>query len=949
MRQWDQVSEEFARVSLAADEAPVGVERVRAHEGALRLAQADGSFAEEFVARTDLTQALYHVPRDPQNLVHFAWLRRSLEPEHGLDQEDRDAVLWRLKWAVDLVEDIPEVPLDSLVAAIDDVEEVFRADGYHLRPVHAARARLARATGDPEGVRRELAAWLAAPRDNLSDCPACEHRDQSRVLAPDDPQRALELLQPVVEGGLTCGEEPRSSLGDAAVLRLGLGDVEGAVDAFRRAWHLAEADPRGAQTVGQCLRLLLRLGNADRAVDLLLPRLGWLDELRTPSARMWFAATAAHVLDRAARVGLAPADVDGRPVADVVGDLRRTADEVAAAFDARYGSTVVSDALAVAHDDALVPTEPTLPPTRLPATEAPRAGRRGAGAVTASADVVERADAVRTALETLDPAMEEQVRAWLRDRATVRPVETPEQWAAVSFLDRVSAQDAGPDQHRAVLEAALDAARRADDDVAVLRCEGELAVLDVADGTTRDPARGELRRDDAARAADRRAREVAIRLEELGAPGEAAGMWRRVAWFGIPDDPEADIARAAAAYGRAGQRERRLLCEVEAAQAVAAADPGAASARLDALEPEVAGLPVLRAMVLDVRSRLARAEGDADAALAHLRAAVAVHGVPERARLPLLLGWCEVLVERSDYTALEEPSADLVAAATRLRDGVLLAHAQRFLGLAYVETGRPVEAAELLEAALPVLRETSPGLVGPVGWALGNALVGLGQWAGARTAFATAATAFEAEGRVMESAHAQWRAGNAAWDADDAEAAASHYDAAIERARATATVDLYVEALRSRAALCADTEDLERGLAGLDDAIRQGQELAAEAGVDEDDFDGEVLEPHVLRQGAHLLARHGEVDAAVERFARAEALVGHDLELVLRAEAGVVLADHDRVAEAEPRLRASIAELHAAGLVDQRVDAAGALARVLDRAGRGEEAESVWSQHGPDA
>lgn len=949
MRQWEHVSEEFARVSAAADEVPVGVERVRAHEGALRLAQADGSFAEEFVARTDLTQALFFVPRDPQNLVHFAWLRRALDPEHGLDPDDRDAVLWRLKWAVELVEDIPEVPLESLVAAIDDVEEVFRGDGYHLRPVHAARAKLARHTGDPEGVSRELAAWLAEPRDSRSDCPACENRDQSRVIAPDDPRRALELLGPVVSGELTCADEPRASLGDAAVLRLALGDVEGAVEAFRRAWHLAEGDPKGSETVGQCLRVLLRLGNADRAVDLLLPRLGWLEELHTPTSRMWFAATAAHVLDRARVVGLAPKEVDGRPVADVVTDLRSTAQGIAAAFDARYGSSVVSDSLAAAHDDARVPTEPTLPPTRLPATEAPQTGRRGAARVTASVDVVERAAAVRTALETLDPAMEDEVRAWLRDREAVLPVETAAQWAAVSFLDRVSAQDAEPGRHRAVLEAALDAARRADDEVGVLRCEGELALRDVADGTSPDATTGELSRDDAARAGDGRAREVAARLEELGAPGEAAGLWRRVAWFGIPDDPAADIARAAAAYGAAGQRERRLLCEVEAAMALAPTDAAGASARLDATEPDVADLPVLRAMLLDARGRLARAAGDEDAALAHVRAALSQRGVPERARLPLLLGLCEVLVERSDYPALEEPAADLVAAATRLRDGVLLAHGQRFLGLAYVETGRPVEAAELLEAALPVLRETSPGLLGPVGWALGNALVGLGQWVGARTAFATAATAFEAQGRVVESAHAQWRAGNAAWDADDTEAAASHYDAAVERAEATATVDLYVEALRSRAALRADTEDLARGLAELDAALPRGQRLASEAGVGEDDFDSEVLEPHVLRQGAHLLARHGEVEAAVERLERAEALVGHELGLVLRAEAGVVLADHDRLAEAEPRLRTSIAELHAAGLVDQRVDAAGALARGLDRAGRGEEAESVWAEHGPQA
>ncbi len=126
------------------------------------------------------------------------------------------------------------------------------------------------------------------------------------------------------------------------------------------------------------------------------------------------------------------------------------------------------------------------------------------------------------------------------------------------------------------------------------------------------------------------------------------------------------------------------------------------------------------------------------------------------------------------------------------------------------------------------------------------------------------------------------------------------------------------------------------------------EQLAHEVGSDEDDFDGEVLEPHVLRQGAHLLARHGEVDAAVERLARAEALVGHDFELVLRAEAGIMLADDDRLDVAEPRLRASIGELHAAGVVPTRIEAAGALARALDRAGRGDEAEEVWDRYGPD-
>jgi tetratricopeptide (TPR) repeat protein len=938
MSQWDQVSEEFARVSVAADEAPQGWERVRAHEGALRLAQSDGSFAEEFVARTDLTQALYWTPKDPRTLVHFAWLRQALDPARGLDQDDRDAVLWRLKWAVDLIEDLPEVGLDALVAAIDDVEQVFRGDGYHLRPVHAARARLAQAVGDDASVEHELAAWLAEPRDSRSDCQACELREQARLVLASDPARALELVTPVVAGELTCGDEPRACLSIDAELRLDRGDVDGAVTSFRRAWHLAQDDPGASDSVAACLRVLVRLGNTDRAVDLLLPRLAWLDELHTPRQRMWFAATAAFVLDRATAAGLAPDDVDGRPVGEVTGELHRTATGIAEAFDARYGSTVTSTTLAAAHDAARVPNEPTLPPTRLPATAA------GAGApdeaVPPSTDLLERARVVHDGLRSAGADLEPQTRAWLRDRDRILPVETPEQWAAASLLDRTSAPDAGgPEQHRALLDAALAAAHRAGDGVAVTRTEGELALLDAAGAT----------HPEAAEAARARARDCAQRLEAAGSDAEAGGLWRRIAWFGGADDPAPHLVRAAAAYERAGLDERRLLCAIEGAMATAMHDPARAAGILQSLEPEVAGTPLLASMALDGRARIARSTGDLDEAVALLQRARAVRGAPRRARLAELAELCDVRVDQEAWAELEAPAADLVAAATEARDPVLLAFGQRFLGLAYVETGRPVEAAELLEAALPVLREHEPALVGPVGWALGNALLSLGQWPGARTAFATASAAFEADGRVLEAGHAQWRAGNAAWDAGDAVAAASHFDDAVDKARDSGTVGLYVEALRSRAALRADTGDLHAGLAELDGAIAAGERLAVETGTGEDEFDGEVLEPHVLRQGAHLLARHGEVDAAVERLARAEALVGHEFELVLRAEAAVMLADDDRLDVAEPRLRASIAELHAAGIVPTRVDAAGALARALDRAGRGDEAEEVWGRYGPDA
>ncbi|MGL5929070.1 MAG: hypothetical protein ACRCY8_09050 [Dermatophilaceae bacterium] len=938
MTQWDLVSDEFARASSAAEEAPAGPDRLRAHESCLQLARRHGSFAEEFVARLDLTEALDHLPDDPAGLGHVAWLRDALTSGQGLSQEDRDAVLWRLKWAVDLAVDLPELPLPALVAAIDDLETALRADSYHLRPVHAARAWLARWVDDSAGVARELSAWTSEPHDAQSDCEACELRGQARLVLDNDPRRALELLEPVTSGRLVCDDEPHSSLGVEAELRLALGDVDGAVASFRRAWLLAQDDPMAAETVATCLRVLLGLGNTERAVDHLLPRLRWLDQLRTATARMWFAGTAAMVLRRAVEQQLAPHEVDGHPAEDRAAGLARAAAEIAAAFDGRYGSTVVSDDLGRRLRTEGLPDRPMLPPTRLSENVLDAAGPPGAAAVAASVasstPVVIRADIVSRALLDLGADVDGLLEAWRRDRHGLLPVSTPQEWAAVSLLDRVAGGDLPPAGRRELLHSALDAARRSGEPSVVIRAEAEIA----------------LEEGDAASALA-----AVARLESAGEHLEAAGLLRRMANARGAQRPWELLTRAAAGYARAGAGRRVALCRLEAATTGASRlDPASVTAHLDAAEEHAAAHPELTAMVLHARARLAGARGERDAALDHLRRAAALRDVPARTRAGILLSLGDHLVAREEWAELECTAADAVAATAGAGHPVLLAVAQRQLGLAYVETGRPVDGAELLEAALPSLRDAYPGLVGPVGWALGNALVALGRWPEARTAFTAAATAFEAEDRRNEAAHAQWRAGNAAMDDDRPDVATAHFEAAGELARASGAVSVLVEAHRARAALRAAGGDLAGGLADLDGAITHGQRLAdglAAAGREpppgEGEFDGEVLEPLVLRQGAHLLAAHGRTDEAMERIARAEALVGADLEVVLRAEGAMFLADADRVAEAEPRLRASIVELGEHGIPDTRVRAARALARMLDRAGRTDDAEQVWVQHGP--
>ncbi len=940
MRQWDEVSREFARVSLAADEAPAGTPRLEAHGEALRMALRHGSFAEEFVARNDVVSAVLDTHDHAVALPHVSWLRTALTGARELDPEDVEAVQWKLEWALDVVEGSPEVPLERWRAAVEDLAVGHRVAGRSERPVLAARARLARATGDPGARDEAIARWRAAPPD-ADACPACEVHEQARLLRGAGPRALLDALGPLVAGELSCESEPAAAHALVAEARARLGDVDGAATAFRLAWHALADDPSRVEEVAGCLRTLVLVGNTDRALDLLLPRLPWLAALDDPEDRMWWAGTAAWVIGHATRLGFAPEAVEGVPTGRRAAELRAAATDEARALDARAGSTVLSDELSDALDDVGLAEEPTLPPTRLPRGPGPE----DAFPLERTVDVVALADAVAVAVQRLDPRATELVRAWRAQRDEVLPrLDAAEQLAAAGFLERHAAQDLPYPERRPHLETALALAARAGDELGAERARCDLAVL----GATEAGQEHHAATAPPVVAARQAARAAIAALEQWAPPEEAATAWRRFAHDAWAPDPREVCLHAAELYARAQLPARRALCVLEAGLVTIPADHGQALALIDEGERLAGDNLVLRALALDLRARIARVDGDLQRALALLEAEHGIRGLADEVRAGPLFTCCDVLVDLGDWARLEVRAADAVALALRLHDPVALAVAQRLLGLAWLEGGRAAEAAELLEAALPVIDEHVPALTGPAGWALGNACIAVGRFGTAHTAFATAAVAFTAGRRVEEAAHAHLRAAHAAWDADDPVSAAEQYELAAASARVCGSPSVLVDALRGAAELRAAGGDVDGGLEALDAVLVEGERLASVVpGGPQVPFDAEVVEPDVLREGALILARAGRTDEAVERLARAEALVGGGYDAVLRAEAGVVLAEVDRLDEAEPRLRRSVEELDAAGLTEDRVRAAGALAGALERAGRVEEAERVWARSGP--
>ncbi len=971
---------EVVELLRAAAELPHGREQVTLLEQALATAQRLGGFDNEYWARNQVIEAHYYLPRERATLTHYAWLRRALDTAGDrLDTEDRAQVLWKLKWAMDHVIGVADLDLATVRATIDDVEGAFRAQGYRLRPVMQMRHRLAEDLDDPAGQAAAVAVFRREPRDRLSDCHACE-RSFEADLVQDRPAEALAVIEPILRGELTCAEQPGSALAQAIGWHVDLGDHEAAVAAYRRGWPLAKDNSKMALPAARVFIGLVRLGELDRAIDALVPRLGWLDGTDDDTHRQLFAAAGALVLGAAIEQGLAPELIDGRPAATVRDDLRERAYAVAGAFDRRNATTVhrrqVERVLATQ-----VGTTPSLPPLRL------GAGRSGPGEGVAEVEglpgprptsIGEHAEALREQLDLLSDDIETVLHSWREQRPELLTglADDDPAWADVALLDRIGGTGLEPDEAEPLLRSALGAARRAGDSVAERRAELELALL----GLEREAAEStdgpqQLTPDDRERADHEPAdhelvahelvdqerpdhpalyAEVAAIAEGLEAQADwvnAAAAWRRIGLV-FRSVLEIDLARTAferalPAQRLAGPPLRVALVLTELSQLLPGLDPAwaQACAAEAAAIADAAGHRVLIAMTADIRARLACQGGDFDTAHELLSAALPA-ATGGSAEVPLRLLHADVCIDRQDWATLEQQGRALVALGQARRDQMLLTLGQRHLGLALVETGHHAEAAELLEAAMARARIDEPLLVGPVGWALGNALSGAGEPGAARTAYASSATAFEAAARPDEAAHAQARAGDCAWDIGDTLAAGAHYEAAGQHARVAGSVDVYAVALRSLAALRAGGGELAAGLDDLDAVPTLTRDFAAEHGHEDAAEWPERLGFGIARQGARLLLGAGEPLAAATRLAALEPTLVGEAAAVVRAERGSYLAAGGNLAGAEPLLVEALPLLDAEHLVGFRVDCAGRWAQALHDAGEVERADEVWQRFG---
>ncbi|MGM7421408.1 hypothetical protein [Cellulosimicrobium sp. CpK407] len=331
----------LARSTAAAAE----VERVEAEGPDGARAYALFVLVESFVWGGEVTKAYL-----PFTKMLRWW---DEHPEH-FDAEDAHSLFWSFKWMVGHLMEFPTVPAAQIERTLDDMARRYALAGNGTNAVALERFEWARERGGAD-VEDAYRAWVATPRDEYSQCEACEPGDRAAYLFETGRhEEGIRLLEQVLQGSPSCATEPGDMLSHLQLAYLEVGDAEAAARTHRRGVRHLDTGVSMTGPKGRHVEFLARTGNASRALRLLAEHQTFLTEADSPGDRLGFltsVSVATGVLRAEhADAPLALRDVPATTVAELDDWARREATGLARAFDERNGTTAASERLRAAWD-----------------------------------------------------------------------------------------------------------------------------------------------------------------------------------------------------------------------------------------------------------------------------------------------------------------------------------------------------------------------------------------------------------------------------------------------------------------------------------------------------------------------------------------------------------------------------------------------------------------------
>ncbi|MFF3561165.1 tetratricopeptide repeat protein [Streptomyces sp. NPDC002574] len=742
---------EAVRRSLAHNrDEPEGRARNAGAERLVAEAEATGDTALLLDTLFNLASAYAFSSERNKFFVPFARLLRMWDERPGdFDGTNTAQLHWIFKWVANGMLDQPDVPLASIEKWQREMEHRYRLAGHSERAVHQGDFRIARHLGDIVRAKAAFTAWLAADRDVMTDCHACELHSQGtwQVDCGQDAE-ALATWGPVLQGVHTCAHEPHNVLASSLLPLVRLGRLDEARAHHLRGYRMARSMDGMRGAVSGHVEFCALTGNEARALEILAEHPAYFTDTGDPDAHMDFLVATALLMRRLVALGHA-----GRPVAGPAGTswtagellthAEREAGAIAARFDARNGTDAVGRRVGERLDRAplvdrlplgvrpqrlvtperppaaAVPEPPAAAPDDVPAllAEARRlTGTQHPGAGAAWAALAGAAERTGTELDA-------RARADIADHAGIDVFEDPGAavplFATAAGLFEAAGDPGEAAACRARAACATALADPTDEALAAFdaACEALRALHAEGRATPRQLSGALLARvrlrDPGPETEQEVARIVAFAEEHVDAERMASRLADAVVLQARLTASRGDVGTAAALFGRAARLRHEAALPWYAAEA--------------------------EAMLADLALKCddhATAESSARAALDHGDA----HFAPvQRAHLHTVLAAALAAGDRHTEAAEHALEGAHWADEAGQTEG-LGAWARLVLGGARLRQGRAAEAATVLETALPDLEAAHhEGRVVQARWWLGECLQDLGEPRAAAEQFLLAA------------------------------------------------------------------------------------------------------------------------------------------------------------------------------------------------------------------
>ncbi|MGW2523917.1 hypothetical protein ACWC09_44410 [Streptomyces sp. NPDC001617] len=343
-----QTTDELFQALQENDRRPYGRTRTVAAE---ELVDAAEQFDEPVVlvhALLELQEAYTYGSEPRKSPVVFARLLTLFDEQPDVfDERLRHLLFWRFKWVAHALRQLPEIPLTSLRQWLTEMRDRYEKAGLALQPSYGQAYQLAAHVGEDTDIAYEL--WAGRPRTRLSDCEACEICERALYhLTAGDDERALGAWEPVLAGKESCQEEPARSISYALLPLLRTGRTDRARELHLTGYRACRRNPSMSQEVGRHLEFCALTGNEARGLELLAENRNLFDEVDSPLDQLGFLTGVEVLLQRVEHLGhgeLPAAGYAGRTwtVAGLRAEVRGRAEDLAARFDARNGTTAHAD------------------------------------------------------------------------------------------------------------------------------------------------------------------------------------------------------------------------------------------------------------------------------------------------------------------------------------------------------------------------------------------------------------------------------------------------------------------------------------------------------------------------------------------------------------------------------------------------------------------------------